>query len=107
MIEADPSLTTLLDLKFKQQFKAEHGTAGANKGKHGRNGKDTVVRVPVGSMVYFEGLAGPSGSAPPWREPGDLEAGSSEMENIYIVDDEDDDRSFQFQMAILEEDLAE
>jgi hypothetical protein len=26
---------------------------------------------------------------------------------VLFVDDEDDDRSFQFQMAILEEDLAE
>lgn len=30
-----------------------------------------------------------------------------EFIGVLFVDDEDDDRSFQFQMAILEEDLAE
>lgn len=90
LLEADGSLTTLLDLKFKQQFKAEQGTAGANKGKHGRNGSDTIIRVPVGSVVFFEGLAGPSGTPPPWREDeAKADAPGGGLDNIYITDDDE------------------
>ena len=102
LLEADPSLTTLLDLKFKQQFKAEPGTSGANKGKHGRAGRDTIVRVPVGSMVYFEGLAGPSGTPPPWKEEEGGAAGAgvdSGMETIYVVDESDEDPDGLFEIG--------
>jgi GTP-binding protein len=44
-------LTTLLDIKYQQQYRAENGQHGMGKDMHGRNGKDLVIRVPLGTIV--------------------------------------------------------
>jgi hypothetical protein len=41
------------------------------------------------------------------QEVRKLDAYLKRVIGVLFVDDEDDDRSFQFQMAILEEDLAD
>ncbi len=48
---ADRNVNTLLDVKLKQHYRAEKGAHGMGKDMHGRNGKDHVIRVPVGTMV--------------------------------------------------------
>ena len=48
----DKGLTTLLDLKFNKKIKAENGENGAAKDCFGKDGSDTYVRVPIGSVVY-------------------------------------------------------
>ena len=48
---ADRNLGTLLDFRFNQHFKAEHGQNGMGRHKFGRKGVDCVLRVPVGTMV--------------------------------------------------------
>ncbi|BBE31864.1 GTPase Obg [Tepiditoga spiralis] len=45
---------TLIDFKFKKKFVAEDGVAGTRKKQFGRNGKDTIIEVPVGTMIYDE-----------------------------------------------------
>ncbi len=42
---------TLYDLKFQKHLKAENGKPGGGKKKQGRNGKDLIVEVPVGTVV--------------------------------------------------------
>ncbi len=42
---------TLYDLKFQKHLKAENGRPGGGKKKHGRNGRDLIVEVPVGTVV--------------------------------------------------------
>jgi len=42
---------TLYDLKFKKHLKAENGRPGGGKHKHGKDGKDLIVEVPVGTVV--------------------------------------------------------
>ena len=42
---------TLYDLKFQKHLKAENGKPGGGKKKHGKNGKDLIVEVPVGTVV--------------------------------------------------------
>ncbi len=81
LLVADDHKSTLLDLKFRQHYKAKSGQAGGNKGKNGRGGEDLIVRVPVGTMVYLEGEAGPPGSPPPWANAEDDADG---MEIIYV-----------------------
>jgi GTP-binding protein len=66
VLVADEAMTTLLDLKFRQHLEAEDGTPGGTKDKNGRAGKDLVVRVPVGTMVFLEGVLGERGETPPW-----------------------------------------
>ncbi len=55
---ADRSIQTLLDFRFKQHYKAQKGGNASSKGKKGRDGKDCVIRVPVGTILrdYDTGL---------------------------------------------------
>ncbi len=51
LIVADQGLRTLMDFKYKKIFKAESGEDGRNKQQYGANGKDLVLKVPVGTLV--------------------------------------------------------
>lgn len=46
----EPGKNTLLDLSFQQHQHAEHGINGSGSDKHGRNGKDLYIRVPLGTV---------------------------------------------------------
>jgi len=54
IIEAVNGLNTLIDYRYQQHFKAQSGGNGMGKDRHGANGKDVVLRVPVGTQVYDE-----------------------------------------------------
>jgi GTP-binding protein len=54
LIEAVNGLNTLIDYRYQQHFKAERGGNGMGKDRHGANGKDKVLKVPVGTQVYEE-----------------------------------------------------
>jgi GTP-binding protein len=51
ILVADEQLSTLLDLRYQKSYKAENGEPGAGRDKYGRAGNDTIVRVPVGTVV--------------------------------------------------------
>lgn len=51
IIESDAALHTLLDLRYNSLTTAERGVHGKGKNMHGRRGKDTVLRVPVGTII--------------------------------------------------------
>ena len=51
VVEGDPSLYTLLDLRYNRHHFAEHGGPGLGQGKTGKDGADIVLRVPLGSVV--------------------------------------------------------
>ena len=51
---AAANLNTLIDFRFQQHFKAEKCHNGKWKKKSGRNGKDLLLRVPVGTQVFEE-----------------------------------------------------
>ena len=90
-LEADDQLSTLLDLKYRQHHRAEPGRKGGNKGMHGRCGEDLIIRVPAGTGVYFEGEVGDPGEKPPWvATRGDEGGDTSEMENIFVMEDDED-----------------
>ncbi len=50
-LEADARKQSLIDFRYASHFKAERGQNGMGKDKHGRNGKDHIVKVPPGSIV--------------------------------------------------------
>jgi GTP-binding protein len=54
IVEAVDGLNTLIDYRYQQHFKAQRGENGMGKDRHGANGKDVVLRVPVGTQVYEE-----------------------------------------------------
>ncbi|MBM7559195.1 GTPase ObgE [Marinitoga litoralis] len=43
---------TLVDFRYKKKFKAEDGKNGQGKKMHGRNGKNLIIEVPIGTLVY-------------------------------------------------------
>jgi GTP-binding protein len=51
ILQADAQLSTLLDLTYQKQFRAQKGTHGKGKNRRGRDGKDLIIRVPVGTVV--------------------------------------------------------
>ena len=54
IVESDRNLNTLIDFRYAQHFKAHHGNAGSKRNKTGANGKDLVLKVPVGTQIYEE-----------------------------------------------------
>ncbi len=51
-LEADGSLNTLLHLRYNPEHTAERGRHGEGSNRSGREGEDTVVRVPLGTQVF-------------------------------------------------------
>lgn len=48
---ADRNVTTLLDLKYKRKYNAENGQGGQGSKMYGKDGKDIVINVPVGTVI--------------------------------------------------------
>lgn len=45
-------LDTLIDFAGKHHWKAKSGEQGSSNNKHGANGEDLIIRVPLGTMIY-------------------------------------------------------
>ncbi len=50
--EAVEGLNTLIDYRYQQHFTAKNGRGGMGKDRHGANGADIVLKVPVGTQIY-------------------------------------------------------
>ena len=51
-LESDESLNTLLHLRYNPEHHAERGRHGEGSNRHGRDGADEIVKVPVGTQVF-------------------------------------------------------
>ena len=51
-LESDESLNTLLHLRYNPEHHAERGRHGEGSNRHGRDGADVIVKVPVGTQVF-------------------------------------------------------
>ena len=49
---ADRNLGTLRDQKYRHELRASAGDPGGTNNRTGANGKDIIVRVPVGTVLY-------------------------------------------------------
>ena len=54
IVQSDRNLNTLIDFRYAQHFKAQHGKPGSKRNKTGANGEDLILRVPLGTQVYEE-----------------------------------------------------
>jgi GTP-binding protein len=52
VVRADPSVGTLLEWRDHPHIKAERGGHGSGKRRHGARGKDRVVLVPPGTLLF-------------------------------------------------------
>ena len=55
VIEAHHNLSTLLDFRYKKHYIAKDGDLGANSLKDGKDGKDILINVPVGTIIKDAG----------------------------------------------------
>ncbi|MGV3278757.1 GTPase ObgE [Rickettsiales bacterium LUAb2] len=53
-IVANPSLNTLIDYRYRQHFKAPKGEHGKGDNRFGAKGKDLILEVPLGTIVWDE-----------------------------------------------------
>src|SRR5438270_9657853 len=53
-IEAVEGLNTLIDYRYQQHYRAGTGGHGMGRNRHGADGEDVVLRVPVGTQVLAE-----------------------------------------------------
>jgi len=51
VLETDPNLTTLIDLRYQKTYRAEHGNPGKGKQMTGKSGKTLLIRLPPGTLV--------------------------------------------------------
>lgn len=51
IVVADRHIHTLLDLKYKNKYVAQRGMHGQGDNKTGRSGKNTIIRLPIGTVV--------------------------------------------------------
>jgi GTP-binding protein len=54
IVESDRNLNTLIDFRYAQHFKAQHGKPGSKRNRTGANGNDLILKVPVGTQIYEE-----------------------------------------------------
>ena len=51
IFSVDEGANTLLAFRYKRKFVAENGENGQTGKKHGKNGADTVIKVPEGTLI--------------------------------------------------------
>ncbi|WP_330946902.1 GTPase ObgE [Thermomonas sp. LB-4] len=51
-LQADENLNTLVDFRHQTRFKAQRGENGMGSQRYGKAGEDTVITVPVGTVIH-------------------------------------------------------
>ena len=54
IFQSDRNLNTLIDFRYAQHFKAQHGKPGSKRNKTGANGENLILKVPLGTQVFEE-----------------------------------------------------
>lgn len=51
---ADEGLRTLVDFRYRRQYKADRGEHGQSKDMHGKGAENLIIRVPAGTIIKNE-----------------------------------------------------
>lgn len=51
IFKVDPGLNTLVDFRYKKIIKGDRGENGLGKGMNGKNAKDIIIPVPMGTVI--------------------------------------------------------
>ena len=51
IFQVNPQLSTLQDITLKHLYHAENGANGSGKNRHGKNGKDIIIKIPPGTII--------------------------------------------------------
>jgi GTP-binding protein len=52
---SDSNLSTLLDFRYRRKYSAQEGENGMGALKTGKNGKDVILKVPIGTLIKDAG----------------------------------------------------
>ena len=52
IFEVDKGMSTLQNFRYKRKFVAESGQEGGGNRRHGKSGKDLVLKVPEGTVIF-------------------------------------------------------
>ena len=70
IIVADPSVTSLRVFKHKRLYRAGNGDHGKGKKKHGKKGRDLILRVPPGAIALDKERIREEALIADWEQPG-------------------------------------
>lgn len=51
ILKTDEGIHTLMDFRYKREYKANNGENGKSKNQFGKTGEDIILKVPVGTLV--------------------------------------------------------
>ena len=51
IFQVNPQLSTLQDIAIKYHYRAENGANGSGKNRHGKNGRDIIIKIPPGTII--------------------------------------------------------
>lgn len=51
VLQTDEGIHTLMDFRYKREYKAPNGENGQSKNRFGKNGEDVILKVPIGTLV--------------------------------------------------------
>jgi len=51
IFQVNHQLSTLQDITLKHHYHAENGANGSGKNRHGKNGKDIIIKIPPGTII--------------------------------------------------------
>ena len=51
IFQVNPQLGTLHDITLKHHYRAENGANGSGKNRHGKKGKDIIIKIPPGTII--------------------------------------------------------
>ncbi|MFQ6677898.1 MAG: GTPase ObgE [Fidelibacterota bacterium] len=54
IFQADKQLHTLQDIRYKRIYKAQNGQSGSSNQKTGKNGENSIIKVPLGTVIKIE-----------------------------------------------------
>ena len=49
--EADSSLATLIDFRYRPHWKAQRGANGGSQAKRGADGESVILKLPLGTQI--------------------------------------------------------
>ncbi|MCR5774300.1 MAG: GTPase ObgE [Lachnospiraceae bacterium] len=52
IFEVDKGMSTLQSFRYKRKFVAESGEEGGGNRRHGKSGKDLILKVPEGTVIF-------------------------------------------------------
>src|SRR5207302_10776815 len=85
ILEADHDLNNLIAQYYQSRLIAEEGEAGMGKGMDGHAGKDLIVKVPCGTLVWKMDSGTPAAPAPTEKIDADAEESAEERPSFKIA----------------------